>query len=219
VGFEALARWTHPERGPIAPDEFIPLADQTGQVGTLTLLALRKSLEQCSDWDPSIGVSVNLPARLLLDPDLPAELAEVTYEFGIDPSRVTIELTEDSLVSYDRDSMQPLHRLRGIGFRLSIDDFGTGYSSLAYLRQLPVQEIKIDKSFMVGVADTPGAAALVRSIIEVSHVLGMTVVAEGVEDSETLEIVDRLGCDVGQGYLLGRPMAPDLVVDWLARHR
>ncbi len=217
VGFEALARWTHPQRGPIAPEEFIPLADQTGQVGILTMLALRKALEQASTWNPEHTVSVNLPARLLLEPGLTSEVSTILAEVGVDPSRVVIELTEDSLMSYHQDSLRPLHQLRSLGVRLSIDDFGTGYSSLAYLRELPVQEIKIDKSFMEGVADAPAAAALVRSIVEVSHVLGLTVVAEGVEDYPTLDVITRLGCDVGQGYLLARPMAADSIADWLAR--
>lgn len=217
VGFEALARWTHPQRGPIAPEEFIPLADQTGQVGVLTMLALRKAIEQASTWNPEHSVSVNLPARLLLEPGLPVEVGNILSEVGVDPNRVVIELTEDSLMSYHQDSLRPLHQLRALGVRLSIDDFGTGYSSLAYLRELPVQEIKIDKSFMGGVADSPAAAALVRSIVEVSHVLGLTVVAEGVEDYPTLDVITRLGCDVGQGYLLARPMAGDSIAEWLAR--
>ncbi|MFV0459282.1 MAG: putative bifunctional diguanylate cyclase/phosphodiesterase [Actinomycetales bacterium] len=218
VGFEALSRWTHPQRGPIAPEEFIPLADQTGQVGVLTMLALRKAIEQAASWRDDLSVSVNLPARLLLEPGLPIEIGTIISEVGVDPNRVIIELTEDSLMSYHQDTLRPLHQLRATGVRLSIDDFGTGYSSLAYLRQLPVQEIKIDKSFMVGVSEAPAAAALVRSIVEVSHVLGLVVVAEGVEDYPTLEVLTRLGCDVGQGYLLARPMAAESIPGWLANH-
>lgn len=216
VGFEALARWTHPERGPIAPDEFIPLADQTGQVGVLTMMALEKALAECASWTEPHSVSVNLPARLLLEPGLAAQISKEIDQVGLDPSRVVIELTEDSLMSYHADALRPLHALRALGVRLSIDDFGTGYSSLAYLRRLPVQEIKIDKSFLIGLPEAPVATALVRSIIELSHVLGLTVVAEGLEDHATLQALTDLGCDIGQGYLLARPMAGDLIPAWLA---
>ena len=216
IGFEALSRWTHPERGPIAPEEFIPLADRTGQVGVLTMLAMRKALEECTRWDPRLSVSVNLPARLLLEPGLPTEIATLVDEVGIDPGRVVIELTEDSLMTYHRDTLAPLHALRDQGLRLSIDDFGTGYSSLAYLRRLPVQEIKIDKSFMVGVTSTPSAAALVRSIVDVGHVLGLQVVAEGVEDPATLSAVRHLSVDIAQGFHIARPMPAQHIAAWLA---
>lgn len=216
IGFEALSRWTHPERGPIAPEEFIPLADRTGQVGVLTMLAMRKALEECTRWDPRLSVSVNLPARLLLEPGLPSEIADLVDKVGIDPGRVVIELTEDSLMTYHRNALAPLHQLRDHGLRLSIDDFGTGYSSLAYLRRLPVQEIKIDKSFMVGVTSTPAAAALVRSIVDVGHVLGLQVVAEGVEDPATLRVVRHLSVDIAQGFHIARPMPAQHIAAWLA---
>lgn len=217
-GFEALARWTHPERGPIAPEEFIPLADHTGQVGVLTTHALRLALRECARWDPALSVSVNLPGRLLLEPGLPAQIAREVDAAGVDPSRVIMELTEDSLMTYHRETLGPLQALRDHGLQLSIDDFGTGYSSLAYLRRLPVQEIKIDKSFMTGITSTPDAASLVRAIVDLAHVLKLLVVAEGVEDVETLALLRSLGVDLAQGFHIARPMPAGLIPGWLATH-
>jgi diguanylate cyclase (GGDEF)-like protein len=218
AGFEALARWTHPERGPISPAEFVPLADHTGQVGVLTSLALRKALEQCARWsgDQSFAVSVNLPTRLLLEPGLPDQVSRMLEDAGIAPERLTLELTEDSVMSYQVESLRPMHSLRDKGVRLSVDDFGTGYSSLAYLRHLPIHEVKIDKSFIIGMGADPGAGKIVSSIIDLSHDLGLEVVAEGVEDHATLRALTDAGCDIVQGYLLGRPMPAAQVATWLA---
>jgi len=218
AGFEALARWTHPERGPISPAEFVPLADHTGQVGVLTTLALRKALEQCARWsgDQTFAVSVNLPTRLLLEPGLPDQVVRLLEDAGIAPERLTLELTEDSVMSYQVESLRPMHSLRDKGVRLSIDDFGTGYSSLAYLRHLPIHEVKIDKSFIHGMGADPGAGKIVSSIIDLSHDLGLEVVAEGVEDHATLRALTDADCDIVQGYLLGRPMPAAQVATWLA---
>ena len=217
TGFEALARWTHPERGPISPAEFVPLADHTGQVGMLTTLALRKALAQCARFsDAAFGVSVNLPTRLLLEPGLPDQVRELLEEAGVAPGRLTLELTEDSVMNYQVESLRPMHVLRDLGVRLSVDDFGTGYSSLAYLRHLPIHEVKIDKTFIIGMGDDRGARSIVRSVIDLSHDLGLEVVAEGVEDHVTLQVLTDTGCDIVQGYLLGRPMPAHQVGGWLA---
>ena len=218
TGFEALARWTHPERGPISPAEFVPLADHTGQVGELTVLALRKALEQCARWSgaDAFAVSVNLPTRLLLEPGLPDQVGRLLQEVGIAPERLTLELTEDSVMNYQGESLRPMYALRDKGVRLSVDDFGTGYSSLAYLRHLPIHEVKIDKSFIIGMGADVGAGKIVKSIIELSHDLGLEVVAEGVEDHATLRSLTDAGCDIVQGYLLGRPMPAAQVATWLA---
>ncbi len=218
TGFEALARWTHPERGPISPAEFVPLADHTGQVGELTVLALRKALEQCARWSgaDAFAVSVNLPTRLLLEPGLPDQVGRLLQEAGIAPERLTLELTEDSVMNYQGESLRPMYALRDKGVRLSVDDFGTGYSSLAYLRHLPIHEVKIDKSFIIGMGADAGAGKIVKSIIELSHDLGLDVVAEGVEDHATLRSLTDAGCDIVQGYLLGRPMPAAQVATWLA---
>ena len=218
TGFEALARWTHPERGPISPAEFVPLADHTGQVGELTVLALRKALEQCARWSgaDAFAVSVNLPTRLLLEPGLPDQVGRLLQEAGIAPERLTLELTEDSVMNYQGESLRPMYALRDKGVRLSVDDFGTGYSSLAYLRHLPIHEVKIDKSFIIGMGADVGAGKIVKSIIELSHDLGLEVVAEGVEDHATLRSLTDAGCDIVQGYLLGRPMPAAQVATWLA---
>lgn len=217
TGFEALARWTHPERGPISPAEFVPLADHTGQVGMLTTLALRKSLAHCARFSgDAFGVSVNLPTRLLLEPGLPEQVRLLLEEVGVQPGRLTLELTEDSVMNYQVESLRPMHALRDLGVRLSVDDFGTGYSSLAYLRHLPIHEVKIDKTFIIGMGNDRGARSIVKSIINLSHDLGLEVVAEGVEDHATLQVLEDTGCDIVQGYLLGRPMPAHQVGGWLA---
>ncbi len=219
TGFEALARWNHPERGWISPTEFVPLADRTGQVGMLTVLALRKALEQCSTWSSqrtSIGVSVNLPTRLLLEPGLPDQVSRMLEDAGVEPGQLTLELTEDSVMNDHVDSLRPLHQLRERGIRLSIDDFGTGYSSFSYLRRLPIHEVKIDKTFVIGMGDDRGAIAIVRSIIALSHDLGLEVVAEGVEENKTLQALARAHCDLIQGYLVARPMPAATVAAWLS---
>jgi diguanylate cyclase (GGDEF)-like protein len=220
TGFEALARWTHPERGPIPPAEFVPLADHTGQVGMLTTLALRKALAHCARFSGhAFGVSVNLPTRLLLEPGLPDQVRQLLDEAGVHPGRLTLELTEDSVMSYQVESLRPMHALRDLGVRLSVDDFGTGYSSLAYLRHLPIHEVKIDKTFIIGMGNDRGARSIVSSVINLSHDLGLEVVAEGVEDHATLLALTDAGCDIVQGYLLGRPMPAHQVGSWLAtRH-
>ncbi len=221
TGFEALARWNHPERGLIPPSEFVPLADRTGQVGMLTVLALRKALEQCGTWSSprrSIGVSVNLPTRLLLEPGLPDQVSRMLADAGVEPGQLTLELTEDSVMNDHVDSLRPLHQLRERGIRLSIDDFGTGYSSFSYLRRLPIHEVKIDKTFVIGMGDDDDAIAIVRSIIALSHDLKLEVVAEGVEDEKTLQALARVHCDLVQGYLVARPMPAATVAAWLSSH-
>lgn len=216
-GFEALARWNPPGREPVPPVQFIPLADQTGQIGPLTERVLRRALAECALWTEDIGVSVNVSARQLQDTTLPERLARLLGDAGFPPERLTVELTEDSVMASLHDDLSPLRRLRERGVRLSIDDFGTGYSSFAYLRSLPVQEVKIDKSFMPGVAHTPAAMALVQSIVDITHVLGLVSVAEGVEDDATLFALRDVGCDVAQGYRVARPMPARDVAGWLQR--
>ncbi len=215
VGFEALARWTHPHRGPVPPDQFIPLADQTGQIGELTEQVVRKALAACSGWPGDVGVSVNLTARLLWDPTLVPRITGLVAAAAVAPARVTIELTEDTLIRITDEALEPLHRLRDHGLRISIDDFGTGYSSLAYLRSLPVHELKVDKAFVDGLEGSAAGAALMRSIVDICHVLGLVAVAEGVEDDAALGALGGMSCDVAQGYLVARPMPAAAVGPWL----
>src|SRR3954447_24629496 len=181
---EALVRWTDPERGPVVPDEFIPVAERSGLIRPLTELVLHRALRACASWQhvaPGIGVAVNLSARSLRDPGLADDIAAILRTYGLRGDLLTIEITESSVMADPASTLGLLQRLRTLSIRLSIDDFGTGYSSLSYLRRLPVQEVKIDKSFVREMDDNPEDAAIVRSIIELGHTLDMQVVAEGIE--------------------------------------
>jgi diguanylate cyclase (GGDEF)-like protein len=222
VGFEALARWQHPTRGLVMPDEFIPLAEHTGLIGPLTKRALQLALAECRSWlttAPGVGVAVNLTPRRLLEPSLPASIADLLSGTGVPADLLTLEITESSIMSDPEAAGRALRQLRELGVRLSIDDFGTGYSSLAYLQRLPVDEVKIDKSFVIPMAMDPSAAAIVRAIVDLAHTLDLSVVAEGVEDDQTRGLLADLGCDVVQGYGLARPMPAESVADWLRAHR
>ncbi|CAN5297777.1 hypothetical protein BH23ACT9_BH23ACT9_03980 [soil metagenome] len=217
LSVEALARWTHPELGPIGPDEFVRVAEQAGLITELTHQVIDTALGWQSSWAAAglnIGVSVNLSARSLLDMDLPLHVARQLDDHAVDPGRLTLELTESSVISDPTRTMAVLQRLSSLGLRLSIDDFGTGYSSLAYLRQLPADEVKIDKSFILPVGREPGATALVSGIVNLCHELGYDVVAEGVETAEVQGTLAELGCDRGQGYDIARPMPGGDILSW-----
>ncbi len=222
AGAEALLRWDHPKHGLVPPDEFIPLAEHTGLIRPLTQHVLSGAIAQCATWrrtDPSMRISVNLSARSLLDADLPLQLALLLDRCAVPASAVTLEITESSIMADPTRSMGVLGRLHAMGVRLAIDDFGTGYSSLSYLRRLPVSEVKIDKSFVVSMADNDNDAAIVRSTIELAHNLGLAVVAEGIEDGTALAELAQLGCDLGQGFLLGHPMSAQDFDRWVAARR
>jgi diguanylate cyclase (GGDEF)-like protein len=224
TGVEALARWRHPERGLVSPAEFIPLAEQTGLIVPLgrRLLAEAcryvRTLAAPQDGRAEVGLSVNVSGAQLHDPRLVDHVAEALAASGLDPGLLTLELTETMLVDDLQPSVARLHDLKALGVRLALDDFGTGYSSLGYLRHFPMDVLKVDKSFIDGVAD-PAADAhgLMRSIIGLGHTLGLTVVAEGVEDSGQLEQLRHLGCDLGQGFLLARPMTREALARYFAR--
>lgn len=218
VGFEALARWDHPVRGLIMPDEFIMLAENTGQLGALTASVMEQALEQASEWGlsyPDIGVAVNLSARQLLDPNLPSMVASMLQRFARPANTLTLEITESRLMSEPEAAQAAMGELRALGVRLSVDDFGTGYSSLSYLQQLPLDEVKIDKSFIFPLAERAQNHAIVQSIIQLAHVLGLSVVAEGVESEEIRDMLAADGCDAVQGYLIGRGMPGAAIVEWL----
>jgi diguanylate cyclase (GGDEF)-like protein len=222
VGFEALARWCHPERGVVMPDVFIPLAEQTGLVGELTYSAITQALRDCRTWldvVPGIGVSVNLSPRRLLEPDLPAVVADSLAAAEVPADLLTLEITESSIMSDPAASIRALHQLRDLGVHLSVDDFGTGYSSLAYLKELPIHEVKIDKSFISPMHQDRTAAAIVRAVVDLAHTLALNVVAEGVEEEATVTALTEVGCDVQQGYALGRPLPADAVRPWLRDRR
>jgi len=221
VGFEALARWSHPSRGPVPPEEFVAMAEQGGLASMLTTSVLRQSLQQCREWLPLLPdtrVAVNLSPRLMSDPDLPALVAEMLQDAGVPPHLLMLELTEHSLMGGSDTSLKGLHEMRSQGMHVSVDDFGTGYSSLAYLRNLPVDEVKIDKMFVIPMVADPGSEAIVRSVVALSHKLGLTVVAEGIEDEETRALVAGTGCDLAQGFGLSRPISALDLPAWIRAH-
>ena len=217
IGVEALMRWDHPTYGTVEPAEFVPLAERTGLIGPLTAHVLATSLRQCRAWldrGLRIGVSVNLSARNLLDPELADQVMQMLRDIDVPADLLTLEITETSVMADPERSIPVLHRLHNLGLGLSVDDFGTGYSSLAYLRRLPVDEVKIDKAFVLGMGTDLGDLAIVRAIVELGHSLGLKVVAEGVEDELSRDLLEGMDCDIIQGYLLSRALPPDRLDAW-----
>ena len=219
AGVEALARWDHPRRGPIPPSQFIPIAEHSGIIKHLTLLAVETALfERQSSLSTELGdvpVSVNLSARMLQDEHFPDEVSRLLDTYGVPRGGLCLELTESSVMADPERSRAMLRKLSEAGVRLSIDDFGTGYSSLSYLSRLPLDEIKIDRSFVMRMAQDARDASIVQSTIGLGHALGLTVVAEGIEDDETLGLLARLGCDLAQGYHIGLPVHPVGLREWM----
>jgi diguanylate cyclase (GGDEF)-like protein len=218
VGAEALARWQHPTLGAIPPDEFIPLAEHSGLIRPLTLHVLELALRRRAGWARAgydLHIAVNLSPNSLMDAELPEIVARLLAETGNAPATLTLEITESTILTDPARSLATLERLHALGVKLSIDDFGTGYSSLGRLRELPIHEVKIDKSFVQRVALDDRDRAVVRSAVQLGHALDLEVVAEGVEDAETYEYLAQEGCDVVQGYLLSRPLPPDEFQAWL----
>jgi diguanylate cyclase (GGDEF)-like protein len=217
-GVEALVRWNHPERGMIPPDEFIPAAQKTGVIGPLTMFVLDEALRQCRTWalqGMELCVAVNLTTRNLLDVHLPDTIGELLARWEVPARLLELEITESTILADPVRAMQILSRLDAMGIRLAIDDFGTGYSSLAYLKRLPVDELKIDKSFILGMEDSENDAVIVRSTIDLGRNLGLRVVAEGVESGKAWSRLSQLGCNVAQGYYLSRPVPAAQLTDWL----
>jgi EAL domain-containing protein (putative c-di-GMP-specific phosphodiesterase class I) len=217
VGVECLARWEHPTHGSVAPEDFVAVAEHTGQLSRLTEVVLSEGLRRCRQWADAgrpLGIAVNLSSRTLIDPDFPVRVERMLREYAVAPDRLTLEITEDGVVGDSDRPMPTLHRLRDLGVRLSVDDFGTGYSSLSYLRRLPVHEVKIDRTFVQGMATDPGDLAIVRAIIDLSRHFGLSVVAEGVESELTLDLLEEIGCDVGQGFLFSRPLPYERLEAW-----
>jgi diguanylate cyclase (GGDEF)-like protein/PAS domain S-box-containing protein len=223
VGLEGLLRWNHPSRGMVFPDQFIPFAEQTGVIQPLTDWVIASALRQSQVWYEAghkLRVSVNLSMRNLLDGALPERIAEMIRALpsASQPAqRLSLEVTESVLMVEPARAVERLTRLRQLGIRLSLDDFGTGYSSLGYLSKLPISEMKIDRSFILGIADDPNKAAIVRAALDLGHNLRLEVVAEGVEDRRTWDLLFALGCDTAQGYYMSRPMPAEAVVPWILR--
>ena len=218
VGVEALLRWNHEELGFVPPDEFIPLAEQTGVIRPLTRWVLRTAIAQCSDFlkrDMAIRMGINLSARNLQEKGLTEYLIELVKELSVPPELIVLEITESAMME-DRDhATKVLNELDDMGFRISIDDYGTGYSSLAYIRQLPIKEIKIDRSFVMDMIEQKDDMMIVHTTVEMSHNLGLEVVAEGVENQEALDELKNMGCDVAQGYYLSRPVPVNDLLQWI----
>ena len=215
---EALIRWNHPERGLLTPDQFIPLAEHTGLIGPLTRYVLDTAMAQCRAWRDeglNVGVAVNLAMRNLLDESFPLHVEELLAKWRLAPGAIELEITENTIMADPFRAMNVLGRLSEMGVKLSIDDFGTGYSSLAYLKRLPVDAVKIDKSFVMGMAGDGNDGAIVRSTIDLARNLGLNVVAEGVEDDETWSELRDLGCDLAQGYLISKPLPAQQVTSFL----
>ena len=218
VGVEALVRWLHPEQGLLPPGEFVPLAEQTGLIKPLTSFVLRQALEQLADWHRAgheLTIAVNVSERSLLDPEFPAEVAHVLRGTGVPADRLELEITEGTIMADPERAAGVLRRLDALGVSLSLDDFGTGYSSLSRLRELPIDEIKIDRSFAARIEANERDVAIMRSTIELGHNLGCSVVAEGLETAEALDCVAALGCDTGQGFHIARPLDAVSLTAWL----
>jgi diguanylate cyclase (GGDEF)-like protein len=222
-GVEALARWPHQEHGLVPPDQFIPLAEQTGLIVPLTRWALEAALTQCRSWQAMgsvLPVAVNISMRDLQDPDLPDAVTSALRHTGVAPSMLTLEITESMLMADPICAMDVLARLDRLGVRISIDDFGTGHSSLTYLKQLPVDELKIDQAFVINLAAQRTTGVLkdrmiVRSVTALAHALGLEVVAEGVESRPTFELLASMRCNVAQGHYLSRALPAADVEQWV----
>jgi EAL domain-containing protein (putative c-di-GMP-specific phosphodiesterase class I) len=211
---EALVRWPHPTRGMVSPGAFIPLAEHTRLVVDLNALVLREAVRQCGIWrrrGVDLGVTVNVSVLDLLEPSYAARVEALLRETGFPPQALTLEITEGAFVQEPDQVRRTLDELRSHGVRVAIDDFGTGYSSLGYLKALPVDVLKIDRSFVHDMTGSDASAAIVAAAIELAHRLGLVVVAEGVEDEAQFECLAELGCDLIQGYVVSKPLpATDL---------
>lgn len=221
VHAEALVRWRHPVHGNLAPDEFIPLAEQSGNIGMITKWVLKRAIADCGAWNAAglpLTVAVNLSALDLFDAKLPGYIGELLANAGLSPSKLVLEITESAVMRDPAHAMRILEELKRLGVALAIDDYGTGYSSLAHLKRLPVDELKIDKSFVMNLRQaSPQDVLIVRSTIELGHNLGLKVIAEGVESAEGWQILKDLGCDMAQGYYVSAPLPAAEFEQWFAR--
>ena len=218
VGVEALLRWHHPRFGAITPDEMIPLAEQTGLIKPLTLWVLTKAIRDCADWLKAgidVAVAVNLSVYNLQDAGFVGQVQDRLNSHELPARHLSLEITESAMMANPTHAVEILRLLDGMGVRLAVDDFGTGFSSLAYLKQLPVDELKIDKSFVMHMTEDENDAVIVRSTIDLAHNLGLRVVAEGVESQDVWDLLEILGCDEAQGHFMSHPLASEQIVHWL----
>jgi len=217
-GAEALVRWNHPKHGFISPDEFIPMAERTRTIQQLSAWVLRQAFTDCAKWHQEgldLTISINLSAKDLQDPELPDLIAGIQVATHINPEWVVLEITEGSIMTDPEQALEIIQRLHEMGYKLSIDDFGTGYSSLAYLKKMPLTELKIDRSFVQDILHSENDAVIVNATINLAHNLGLQVVAEGVEDAEIMAKLKEYDCDIAQGYYLNRPQSVADFNTWL----
>jgi EAL domain-containing protein (putative c-di-GMP-specific phosphodiesterase class I) len=221
VGVEALLRWQHPVRGLLGPDEFLPLIRRDDLMGAITDFVIHQALDDASRWrslSVEVPVAINLPAPALVDLELPARLMSALGEHRIEAAALTIEITEDLYLDNLDHARAVLNLLRQNGIRVAIDDFGSGYSALSYLRDLTIDEVKLDRDFIAPILVDPRAAAVVRAVVNLAHELGLTTVAEGVENADTAARLREYGCDMGQGYFFSPPLSAEGVVDLLGQN-
>jgi diguanylate cyclase (GGDEF)-like protein len=214
AGWEALVRWHHPTRGLVSPALFIPVAEETGLIVALGQWVLKTACQQASAWHALTGndalvMSVNVAARQFHSPGLVEEVAGIVRQTGLPPNSLKLEITESAVMRDAEGAIRTLRALKALGIQLAIDDFGTGYSSLAYLKQFPVDTLKVDRSFVDGLGRDPHDTAIVRSVVALANALGLSVTAEGIETPAQRAQLTMLGCDFGQGYLLGRPVVAE----------
>jgi EAL domain-containing protein (putative c-di-GMP-specific phosphodiesterase class I) len=218
IGMESLIRWKHARLGFMDPDDFMPLLERTGLIRPLTYWSLKAAIEQCARLNEqgfNLRMAINLSPRMISDLQLPEQVTSLLDSSRVPPEQITLEVLESAIMAYPERTLDDITRLDATGVLLSVDDFGTGYSSLSHLQKLPLDEMKIDKSFVQDMDTNANDETIVRSMIELAHNLGLKVTAEGVE---TPLIWDRLkahGCDLGQGFLMGRPMPADELVRWI----
>ncbi len=219
---EALVRWQHPSHGLLLPAQFIPIAERTALIKPLTRYVLDAAVGQCKQWEREgrdLSVAVNLSTRNLSEPDLVEDVASTLAKWRLDPGKLLLEITESAIMSDPARTEGVLRTLSGLGIRLAVDDFGAGYTSLAYLARLPLDQVKIDRSFVAGILDDEHDRAIVQAIVHLCKDLGLQVVAEGVETAPTLDELTRLDCDVMQGYHLAKPLSPVALIHWLEQRR
>lgn len=218
---ECLIRWIHPEHGFIPPDEFIGLAEQTGAIRYVTQWVLREALNQSRKWQEQgieVGVAVNISAVDLADLRLPGIVSQLLTEYDVDPSLLTLEITESAIMGDPKTAINSLNSLRRMGIYLSIDDFGTGFSSMAQLKKMPVHELKIDKAFVLDLADNNDDKVMVKTLVTLATNLGLTTVAEGVENQQSFDYLAQIGCTKGQGFFMSRPLPIDKFNQWFAQY-
>jgi EAL domain-containing protein (putative c-di-GMP-specific phosphodiesterase class I) len=222
IGAEALMRWHHPRHGLVMPDRFIPVAERSGLIRSITMFAVEAAVRECRRWMDTgldLTVSVNLSTRDLIDVQLPDEIGHLLTQWRVPATRLELEITESVIMADPMRARGVVARLREMGVHVAIDDFGSGYSSLGYLKRLPVNDLKIDKSFVLGMSEDEGDVVIVQSTIDLAHNLGLRVVAEGVETEVVLNRLRGMGCDVAQGYLISEPLPAARFVQWLDTSR